>query len=144
MLYRILQFSVMHQQESTISTSTSTPSKTSLPSPVLPALLSSVYLKWITESCLALCLQCSLAPCPLPQPLPLLRELLRHSKCDCLQACQTLGRHVYSNEFPTWSLSWWNQQEGGTSRNVPGRHFDYDEETKKYPGNQFVDVAVSL
>lgn len=84
---------------------------------MLPALLSSVYLKWITESCLALCLQCSLAPCPLPQPLPLLRELLRHSKCDCLQACQTLGRHVYSNEFPTWSLSWWNQQEGGTSRN---------------------------
>lgn len=31
--------------------------------------------------------------------------------------------------------------EGGTSRSVPGRHFDYDEETKKYPGNQFVDVA---
>ena len=49
--------------------------------------------------------------------MPLLRELLRHSKRDCLQACQTLGIRVYSNELPTWSLSWWNQQEGGISRN---------------------------
>lgn len=56
-----------------------------------------------------------LAPCPLPQPLPLLREL-RGIRVWLFAGMPKLGRH--GDQRLSYLVSfWWNQQEGRTSRN---------------------------